>query len=131
MKTETNYQLNASKFARENGIKLTVLDHEYDYYFDDDKTPRDIYKLKLSRAGKSYTFKFGQSIADAGRKPSMYDVLACLTKYDPESFENFCSAYGYDTDSRRAEKTYRAVVKEYEAVERLFGDILEELREIQ
>lgn len=63
--------------------------------------------------------------------PTMYDVLTCLTKYDPYSFEDFCGDYGYDEDSRKAEKIYRAVVKEYKAVQRLFGDILEELQEIE
>lgn len=64
-------------------------------------------------------------------EPTMYDVLTCLTKYDPNTFEDFCSEFGYDTDSRAAERTHKAVVKEYEAVERLFGDIIEELAEIQ
>jgi hypothetical protein len=70
-------------------------------------------------------------VSDKIVEPSMYSVLACLTKYDPYSFEDFCYNFGYDTDSRKAEKIYHAVVKEWEAVERLFGDILEELEEIQ
>lgn len=60
----------------------------------------------------------------------MYSVLACLTKCDPETFERFCDNYGYNEDSRSAEKTYKAVCKEWKAVERLFGDILEEFLEI-
>jgi len=63
------------------------------------------------------------------KAPTAYSVLACLTKYDPGSFENFCSEYGYDADSRRAEKTYKAVVDEYNNVSRLFSD--EELQEMQ
>ena len=54
--------------------------------------------------------------------PTMYDILTCLTKYDPDSFENFCSEYGYDTDSRKAEKTYNAVYDEWLNVSRLFND---------
>lgn len=53
--------------------------------------------------------------------PSSYDVLCAITKYDPETFEDFCSSYGYDEDSRSAEKTYRAVKKEYNAMKRLFS----------
>ena len=92
---------------------------------------RHIFPCKLSRNGKSYSFKFGQSIAAGAEPPTMYDVLACITKYDPNSFENFCSEFGYDTDSRTAEKTYKAVCREWKGVERLFADILEELQEIQ
>lgn len=47
------------------------------------------------------------------KAPDAYDILACLTKYDPDTFENFCSEYGYDEDSRKAEKTYNAVKDEY------------------
>jgi hypothetical protein len=64
--------------------------------------------------------------------PTAYDVLACLTKYDPGSFENFCSEFGYDTDSRKAEKTYNAVKQEYDNLARLFNEAeLELMAEIQ
>jgi hypothetical protein len=63
--------------------------------------------------------------------PNEYDVLACLTKYDPGTFENFCGDFGYDTDSKTAEKTYSAVCDEYKNVQALFTDAeIEELSEI-
>lgn len=64
-----------------------------------------------------------------GKEPTLYDILTCLTKYDVGTFENFCSEFGYDEDSRSAEKTYNAVVKEYESMCRLFSD--EELEVLQ
>lgn len=64
--------------------------------------------------------------------PTMYDILTCLTKYDPGSFENFCSEYGYDTMSDKAEKTYNAVYDEWLNVSRLFNnEQLEVLQLIQ
>lgn len=54
--------------------------------------------------------------------PTIYDILVCLTKQDPDSFENFCSEYGYDTYSGKAEKTYNAVCDEWLNVSRLFND---------
>lgn len=54
--------------------------------------------------------------------PSLYDVITVMTKYDPETFEDFCDTFGYDQDSRSAEKTYRAVKKEYNAMKRLFSE---------
>lgn len=63
--------------------------------------------------------------------PSVYDVLACLQKYDPGTFEDFCSDYGYDEDSRTAERIYFAVQKEYIQLARLFTpEQMEELAEI-
>lgn len=55
-------------------------------------------------------------------EPNAYSILACLTKCDPETFEDFCGNYGYDIDSRKAEKTYRGVVEEYKNVAMLFND---------
>lgn len=62
--------------------------------------------------------------------PTPYDVLACLTKSDPGTFKDFCADFGYNDDSIKALETYRAVQAEWQEVERLFGDCLEELEEI-
>lgn len=61
-------------------------------------------------------------------KPHAYDILACITKNDPEDFENFCSNFGYDTDSRSAFKTYQDVQVEWKKVEKFFTE--EELQEL-
>lgn len=66
--------------------------------------------------------------ADEGRA---YSILSCLTKYPPGIFADFCGDYGYDEDSRRAEGIYKAVCEEWFQVESLFGDCLDDLREIQ
>lgn len=63
--------------------------------------------------------------------PSAYDILACLTKYDPGTFKNFCAEYGYDTDSIKAQKVYFAVQNEWDGVRKLFNpEQLEQLAEI-
>ena len=61
--------------------------------------------------------------------PTAYDVLSCLTKSDPDTFENFCYEYGYDEDSRKAEKIYNAVLDEWRNVCALFTD--EEIEQLQ
>ena len=64
--------------------------------------------------------------------PNAYDVLACLQKYDVGTFEDFCSEFGYDDDSRTAERIYFAVQKEYTELTRIFTEKqMEELCEIQ
>lgn len=115
-------------------------------YFADDKEARDIYEIVIVRTNfKPYKFRFGQSIAKTFKcsdsdypirprkrvAPTAYDVLACLTKYDPGTFENFCGDYGHDTDSQRGLKTYLDVQNEWTEVRRLFGDALEDLANIQ
>lgn len=126
-----NYEKTAVQFAQKYGVKLSFIgDPEYKKHFADDQVYRYVFKCRLSRGGKSYTFNFGQSINAGAEKPSIYDILACLQKYDYGTFENFCSEFGYDTDSRKAEKIYKSVCREFKAVDRLFCDVIEELQEI-
>ena len=64
--------------------------------------------------------------------PDNYSILSALTKNDPGSFEDFCPEFGYDTDSRSAEKIYKAVKDEYSNLCRLFSDAeIELMQEIQ
>jgi hypothetical protein len=66
------------------------------------------------------------------KTPTAYDVLAGVTKYDPGRFEDFCADFGYDTDSREAERTYHAVCDEYRKVRSFFtSDEMTELEDIQ
>jgi hypothetical protein len=128
-----NYTTQAQNFAKTHGIKLKVLNRDFGFMPWDDKKGRCrwIFRLRLTRNGKQYSFTFGQSRAQGENDPTIYDVLACLTKYEPGTFNNFCADYGYDNNSIKAFKTYKAVCREFNAVNRLFGDILEELQEIQ
>lgn len=127
-----NYQKQANDFAKKHGITLKIKDSEYKKHFIDDKEQRYVFRCQLICNKKSYTFNFGQSINAGSNEPTMYDILTCMTKYDPGSFENFCSEYGYELESGKAEKIYKAVCKEFEAMERLFTEeTLGEMQEIQ
>lgn len=126
-----NYTKQAVELAKKLNIKLYVKGVNYGKHFLEDKQNRYIFTMKLQRGKKSYTFKFGQSIAAGCEEPTMYDVLACFQKYDVGSFDDFCSNFGYNEDSITAHKTYKAVCKEYAAIQRLFSvEELEQLQEI-
>jgi hypothetical protein len=139
MKTTNTYEQEAEKFLKDTGTAFEAKFVYHGPYFDGDKEGRDVYEIVLTRGKrKPFRFKFGQSINNSvtpghsGRKaPTAYDVLSCLTKNDPGTFADFCSEYGYDEDSRKAEKTYFAVQEEWKGVERLFSDVLEALQGIQ
>lgn len=127
----SKYEKQANDFAKKHGVTLNVVgEPQYKKHFATDKDYRWVFRMRLSRNKKSYTFNFGQSINDGSKVPTMYDVLTCLQKHDVGSFEDFCSEFGYNTDSKKDEHTYKLVCKEYEAMERLFGDVMEELQEI-
>lgn len=159
MKVSSEYEKQAQDFLEKTNTTFHAEFFGHGLYFDDDKEQRDIYTITLTRDKKKMVFKFGQSITNSGltvqrnphkvfrktlydvemipRKggrviPTAYDVLTCLTKYDPGSFENFCGEFGYDTDSKKAEKTYFAVQKEYYDLCKLFSqDELAQMAEIQ
>lgn len=130
----SNYEKQAVAFLESTNSTMKIEYLKNDLHFSTDTEKRDIYKVTLKRDTKSFKFNFGQSInkTKSGEAPTAYDVLACLTKYDPESFEDFCSNYGYDTDSRNAKNIYKAVKKEYLNLCTLYtAQELEKLAEIQ
>lgn len=94
------------------------------YFVTEDKVKGEIKKIQKLDKLKAVFIK--------GSAPTLYDVLTCLQKYEVGSFKDFCENFGYDEDSRTTEKIYKAVVKEFQAMERLFAtDELEILSEIQ
>ncbi len=101
------------------------------YRFD----PKYIKNGKFDESG--FKLKSGWQFASCDKivlpkAPGAYDLLASITKYEVGSFEDFCGEFGYDTDSRRAEKTYEAVKEEYAKVCSIFTDEeMEQLQEIQ
>jgi uncharacterized protein (DUF2252 family) len=136
MQETSTYEQQAIDFLSTYDVKFTTKYIRYGFYFADDKEKRDIYECALSRKdGKHYTFTFGQSIFNSTNKkvkPTAYDVLSSLTKHDPGAFENFCSEFGYDIDSRKAYTIYKAVINEWHEMKNLFTwRQLEKLREIQ
>ena len=76
-------------------------------------------KIKGLKSISSYLNNEQKEIIE---EPRLYDIIACLTKYDPGTFEDFCSEFGYDDDSGSAEKIYNAVKDEYLSMCTLFSD---------
>jgi len=175
---ETDYDEQAIKFLRDTDTLFTVELIEHGKHFASDIETRDIYSATFTRGDRSFTVRFGQSIADSGYKvtrkdgkcihheeyfghlpetlkhvkfrasgeygslggltitepkaPTAYDILTCLTKSDTGSFEEFCSEFGYDTDSIKAERIYKLVLEEWSNVQRIWTDTeIEKLQEIQ
>jgi len=119
---ENEYDKQANKFLKDTNTTFKVKYIKHDKYFPDDTETRDIYKFTLTRDGKSYSGRFGQSIAETGKKPRPYEILSSLGADRFEgSFEDFCSEYGYEQDSK-AHKIYKAVIKENEGMKKLYSE---------
>lgn len=127
----SQYEQQATDFLKATSTTFKSTFKSHDYYFPEDRETRDIYTIVLKNDRHRYRFTFGQSIVNTGKHPTPYSVLSCLQKYDVDSFDNFCSEFGYDTDSRKAYKTYKSVLKEWKNVELLFTpEEIELLQEI-
>ena len=122
-----DYQKQAQDFLDKNGItfKAVHVSGECPKWCEDGKHIHgDKHRITFKRKGKRFSLAFWNSYDDRqkGEKPDAYGVLACLTKRDPGSFEDFCSEFGYDNDIRLAKKNYKGVVKEWEEVKGFFSD---------
>jgi hypothetical protein len=121
------YNKGAYLIADAIGLKMKVGASEYKKHFIGDTQSRYVFKITLNKDGKQYTFNFGQSIAEGSSEPTLYNVLACLQKYDVGTFEDFCGEFGYELSdyslkhNNKIKATYKVVVKEFEAIERLFN----------
>ena len=91
------------------------------------------WKVILRRAGRQMTVPFSTGPA-IEKEPTAEDVLSCLASdtagyENANGFEDWAGEYGYDTDSRRAERTWKAVEKQAEKLARflpvdLYNDLL-------
>ena len=128
------YEMMANEFLKKTETTFKVVS----YQGKEDKWNNlmDKWNVKLVRNGETWRFPFYMGSGNKGKKPTAYDVLACLTKYDVGTFEDFCADFGYDVFDdygRRNNKnyrTYKAVKAEYKHVVEMFGDVLDELCEI-
>ena len=114
--------------AKSCKIRDTKLSHDYTMDGKGINCNKKIVDMAKFRAG----FPTGYMIEVKGNEPTAYDILTCLTKYDPNTFEDFCDNFGYNTDSISAVDTYKAVKKEWKNVQTIWTDKeIELLIEIQ
>ena len=82
------------------------------------------YRCTLRYMGRSYTFDFWQGSAHT-EPPDAAGCLECLlsdASSGAEDFESFCGEFGYDTDSRKAHKTWKACRRVSLRMRKLLGD---------
>ena len=98
--------------------------------------------IKNLENGKRTSFDFWGSIKNPSLE-SDYDLLNAFYCFVSDalsglySFDEFCGEFGYDTDSRKAEKIYKASKRAYAKFERVSGfsesglyDFINELSEV-
>ncbi len=100
----------------------------------DDSRDMDHWRC-IIRAGRSrMSLVFSKGSGHHGKAPELAEVLDCLASdsytlplpemagSENEAFAEFCSEFGYDTDSRKALKTYRACLSQARRLRNLLGN---------
>ena len=135
------YEISAQNFLRKTGTEMKIKYVRKVKGFPNDPKDhmtRNKYTVIMTRGEKSYDFSFYGSHADYlnGKKPTAYDVLACIEKYEyPLDPWEFSSEFGYEieceNDYNRVRKIAEECREQYEKLCWLFdGEIPEELCEI-
>ena len=103
------YEQQAQNFLEATDTTLSI---DYNYY----GVKCDVYEFTLTTPLGTYSGTFRQSIVNtkAGKKPTPYDILACLDPLYVDSFEKFCSKFDYYdepiTEYPRVKSIYDACV---------------------
>lgn len=75
---------------------------------------------------RQMTLFYSQGLGIQG-EPTLESVLGCLLSdsfsfSNGDTFKDFCENYGYDYDSRKAEKTYQATIKQTSKLKKLLDN---------
>ena len=119
---------NVQQFIATNKITLTADWADSNPHMIDSQN-MDHWKVTLRRGRKRLTVYFSMGYAHNGKPPQADDVLDCLASDsaghdNARDFENWAAEYGYDTDSRKAEKIYRVVERQAAKLNVFLGDDL-------
>ena len=77
----------------------------------EDSANMDHWRCTLTYEGRRMSVYYSMGSGHHGKEPTALEVLDCLAMdatYADESFADFCGNCGYDTDSRKAERIYKA-----------------------
>ena len=116
------HDLTLTAFIRQHGISMSAE--------PTDANPNMIgdgqwhhWRCTLHCGYREMTVYFSQGPAIC-REPTAEDVLDCLAMDATSlggSFEDWCAEFEYDTDSRRAERTFQVIEKQSKQLQRLIG----------
>jgi hypothetical protein len=112
------------QFVRENNIKIANELVDSNPNIDDPNWQANHYKVVLKRGKKQFTTYFSKGIGLKG-EPTVEEVLDCLASdsasIENYDFEDWAPEFGYNKDSRHAEKIYNACIKQAQKLKNFLG----------
>lgn len=116
---------NTKNFVQENKITMSCEQVESNPNINDKNWNANHYKVTFKYGKKQLTTYFSQGLGHK-KDPVIEDVLDSLamdayTYINKDTFKDFCSNFGYDEDSRSAEKTYNLILNQSKKLENFLG----------
>lgn len=111
-----------------SGITMTATQWHENPHIDDNQK-MDHWRCILRHGRRRMTVYFSKGIGHKGTEPTIAEVLDCLasdasTVDNAQGFEDWASDLGYDPDSRKAERTFKAVQRQSDRLRDFLGDSL-------
>jgi hypothetical protein len=117
-----------AEFFQANKIRMSAARTDHNPHMEEDRAhPMDHWKCLIRCGTRRMSVYFSMGMGHNGRRPSPADVLDCLASdasgiENAQSFEDWCGEYGYDTDSRKAHKTYKVCERQAAKLKALLGE---------
>ena len=135
----TDYNKQAADFLAKYGITFSfkLANKKLPTWAESKERQNNHFTVTFKRGDKKLSFDFFGSQNDyrnGKQEIDAYSVLACCSSdyYCPETVEDFCGEFGYDEDSRKAEKLHKACLKQSKKLQAFFSgeEMVENLMEI-
>lgn len=123
---KTTERITVPQFVTDYRVRMTAERTDSNPHMPDSDN-MDHWKCVLRKDRHSMTVYFSMGYGHHGNEPKVADVLDCLASdasglINAGNFEDWASEYGYDTDSRKAEKTYKLIERQSSTLRSLLGD---------
>ena len=94
---------------------------------DESRQSMDHWRCVFHLGRKRMAIFFSMGRGHNGREPELGDVLDCLASDaasvdNADTFDAWAAEYGYDTDSRRHERTYKTCVRQRDRLRAFLGE---------
>jgi hypothetical protein len=126
MTTDTDTRETLQQFIDRIGIRMTASQTDRNPHMEGADN-MDHWRCNLRCNGRRIAITFSMGAGHNGREPQLAEVLDCIASdasgvENARSFDDWCSEYGYDTDSRKAERIYATCTRQTASLKRLLGD---------
>ena len=122
----TEYEAQAKQFLADCNatIETRFIGKDVPLHWLSETKPHNKYQFTITTPKGKYTSYFWDSLRNtkANAIPTEYDILSCVEKYSYDSFSDFCSEFGYSTDSISTRETFLACDEEYAGLRRIFTE---------